>query len=73
MKNGFVESFNGRMRDECLNENLFDNLRHARSLIKVWRNDFNHHRRHTSLASLIPVEYANRSKEDQSLNRANLN
>jgi putative transposase len=44
MQNGFVESFNGRLRDECLNEHLFANLRHARELIADWRNDYNHHR-----------------------------
>ena len=71
MQNGFVESFNGRMRDELLNEHLFDNLRHARNLVAAWRNDFNHHRPHSSLAGLTPQEYANRSKEDQNLNRAN--
>lgn len=37
MQNGFVESFNGRLRDEGLNEHLFANLRHARSLIAAWR------------------------------------
>ena len=71
MQNGFVESFNGRMRDELLNEHLFDTLRHARYLVAAWRNDFNHHRPHSSLAGLTPREYANRSKEDQNLNRAN--
>lgn len=60
------------MRDECLNEHLFGNLRHARDLIAAWRNDFNHHRPHTSLAGLTPTEYANRPKEDQNLNKANL-
>ena len=39
MQNGFVESFNGRLRDECLNEHLFANLRHARHLITAWRTD----------------------------------
>jgi putative transposase len=73
MQNGFFESFNGRMRDECLNEHLFDSLRHARDLIAAWRTDFNHHRPHTSLAGLTPVEYVNQSKKDQNLNRANLN
>jgi len=73
MQNGFVESFNGRMRDECLNKHLFDSLRYARNLIAVWRTDFNQHRPHSSLAGLTPVEYANRSKEDQTLNRAKLN
>jgi len=57
----------------CLNEHLFDSLRDARRLISAWRNDFNYHRPHTSLAGLTPAEYVNRSKEDQNLNRANLN
>jgi len=73
MQNGFVESFNGRMRDECLNEHMFDKLRHARNRIAEWRIDFNHHRPKTSLAGMTPAEYANRSKADQNLNRANLN
>ncbi|WP_412050078.1 IS3 family transposase [Hoeflea sp. Naph1] len=72
MQNGFVESFNGRMRDECLNEHLLDTLRHARNLVTEWRIDFNHHRPHSSLSGLTPREYANRSKEDQNLNSANL-
>ena len=42
MQNGFVESFNGRLRDECLHEHLFANLRHARSLIAAWRDDYSH-------------------------------
>ena len=71
MQNGFVESFNGRMRDELLNEHLFDNQRHACTLLAEWREDFNHHRPHSSLAGLTPREYANRSKQDQNLNRAN--
>ena len=73
MQNGFVESFNGKMRDECLNELLFDSLCHARNLVAAWRIDFNHHRLHSSLAGMTPTEYANRSKRDQNLNRANLN
>lgn len=73
MQNGFVESFNGRMRDECLNEHLFDSLRHARSLIAAWRTYFNHLCPHTSLAGHTPAEYANGSKKGQNLNRANLN
>ncbi len=73
MQNSFVEPFNGRMRDECLNEHLFDGLRHARNLVAAWRNDFNHHRPHSSLAGLTPVEYVNWSKKGQNLNRANQN
>jgi len=73
MQNGFVESFNGRMRDECLNGHLFDSLRHARNLVAAWRNDFNNHRPHSSLAGLTPAEYVNRSNKDQNLNRATPN
>jgi len=72
MQNGFVESFNGRFRDECLNEHQFESLRHAQQLIAEWRNDYNHQRPHTSLNGLTPWEYAKRSKEGQNLNRANL-
>ena len=72
MQNAFVESFNGRFRDECLNENLFDNLRHARQIIEDWRIDYNTERPHTSLNGLTPNEFATRSKEDHNMNRANL-
>lgn len=72
MQNGFVESFNGRLRDECLNEHLFDSLRHARHIIAAWRDDYNHNRPHSSLDGLTPREYVNRSTKDQNLNRANL-
>ncbi len=71
MQNGFVESFNGRLRDECLNEHLFTSLRHARHLIAAWRDDYNHHRPHTSLDGLTPREFLNRSTKDQTLNRTN--
>ncbi|GHF69668.1 hypothetical protein GCM10017056_45990 [Seohaeicola zhoushanensis] len=49
----------------------FANLRHARELISAWRDDYNHHRPHTSLDGLTPWEYHQRSVEDQNLNRAN--
>ena len=71
MQNGLVESFNGRMREECLNEHMFPSLRHACRLIAAWRNDYNHHRPHSSLDGLTPWEYHQRSREDQTLNRAN--
>jgi putative transposase len=71
MQNGFVESFNGRIRDELLNEHLFDSLRHARNLLAACRDKFNHHRPHASLAGQTPAQYAYRSMEDQDLSRAN--
>jgi putative transposase len=72
MQNGFVESFNGRLRDECLNEHLFSSYTQAQHIIETWRNDYNHNRPHTSLKGLTPIEFANRSSLDQNLNRANL-
>lgn len=71
-QNGFVESLNGRLRDECLNEHLFPNLRQARALIDAWRDDYNHLRPHTSLNGLTPWEYMQLSQMDQNQNRANL-
>jgi putative transposase len=72
MQNGLVESFNGRLRDECLNEHLFRSFRHAREIIEEWRDDYNQHRPHTSLKGLTPNEFATRSKMDHNANRANL-
>lgn len=59
MQNAFVESFNGRLRDECLNEHIFGNLAKARNIIKDWRIDYNTQRPHTSLGGLAPAIYAN--------------
>ncbi len=72
MQNGLVESFNGRMREESLNEHLFSSIRHACRMIAAWRTDYNHNRRQSSLAGLTPHEYANRPNGGQNLNRANL-
>ena len=58
MQNGFCESFNGRMRDELLNETLFFGLDHARAKIGAWANDYNHRRPHSSLGYATPAEYA---------------
>ena len=54
-QNGFVESFNGKLRDECLNEEVFDSLAHARKMLALWRHDYNHHRPHSSLGGLTPA------------------
>ena len=69
MQNGFVESFNGRLRDECLNEHLFRNMIHARQLIADWHDDYNHQRPHSSLNGMTPWEYANTIKDDQGRSR----
>jgi putative transposase len=57
-QNGYIESFNGKLRDECLNENEFINLQHARDLIESFREDYNQLRPHSSLAGLTPAEFA---------------
>ena len=59
MQNAFVESFNGRLRDECLNEHIFSSLAEARKIIENWRIDYNTQRPHTSLGGLAPAVYAN--------------
>jgi len=58
MQNGFVESFNGRMRDELLNESLFLDLEHTRQLIADWVTDYNTARPHSSLGYQTPAAYA---------------
>jgi putative transposase len=58
MQNGYIESFNGRMRDELLNESLFLDLDHARHLIGVWVADYNSARPHSALGYQTPVAYA---------------
>ena len=57
IENAFVESFNGRLRDECLNTNWFLSLKHARDVIEDWRKDYNTVRPHSSLGGLTPVEF----------------
>jgi putative transposase len=58
MQNGFCESFNGRMRDELLNETLFFGLDHAREKVSAWVSDYNHQRPHSSLGYATPAQYA---------------
>ena len=61
--NAFVESFNGRFRDECLNESWFLTLQEAREAIESWREDYNDVRPHSSLGDRTPSEYAGASTE----------
>ena len=60
MQNGFVESFNGRLRDELLNETLFHSLPHVRAVLSSWRRDYNERRPHSRLGWLTPAEYRSR-------------
>ena len=63
-RHGFVESINGRLRDECLSEHLFPTVHHARHVIAKWRDDYNHHRPHASPDGLTPREFFTRSEKD---------
>lgn len=61
-QNRLVESFNGRLRDECLNEEVFESLAHARRVLARWRHDYKHTRPHSALGGATPAQ-ARRSPE----------
>ena len=58
VENAFIDSFNGRLRDECLNVHQFTSIEDARAKIEAWRVDYNQRRPHGSLGHLTPDEYA---------------
>ena len=64
-QNALIESFNGKLRDECLNENLFSSLADAKDVLKDWKEDYNHHRPHSSLGNLTPQEFAQKMRMDK--------
>ena len=61
--NAHIESFNGRLRDECLNVHQFLSLEHAQRLIEAWRVDYNRQRSHSALGDLTPSAFAQRPQE----------
>ena len=63
VENAFIESFNGRLRDECLNINQFLSIADAKAKIEAWRVDYNQRRPHSSLGDLTPNEYAREGQE----------
>jgi putative transposase len=65
--NAFIESFNGKLRDECLNANWFDTLEQARQIIYEWWHDYNERRPHSSLGDLTPSEYERELRRTQML------
>lgn len=62
MQNGLIESFNGKLRDECLNEQWFETLHQARTVIAAWRRDYNEERPHSSLGRIPPAQFAERHR-----------
>ena len=63
-QNGYIESFNGKLRDECLNENWFTGLKEAKRLVEEWREEYNERRPHSSLKGKTPAETANDYKNN---------
>lgn len=62
VENTFIESFNGKFRDECLNMHWFMSLEHARSIVEDWRIDYNTERPHSSLNDMTPEEFIRSQK-----------
>ena len=70
VENAFIESFNGRLRDECLNVHQFSSLTEAQHLIEAWRLDYNQRRPHSSLGHLTPNEFAGQRQALQTVEEA---
>jgi len=64
IENAFIESFNGRFRDECLNEHWFRTVEDARVRIEAWRHEYNAERPHSSLGHLTPAEFARQTEAE---------
>ncbi len=69
-ENGHIESFNGRLRDECLNVMQFESIEDAIEKTEAWRIDYNDHRLHSSLGHLTPNEYAQKGQEKRTVELA---
>lgn len=65
VQNAYIESFNGKFRDECLNDNVFVSLNSARQIIENWRLDYNSERPHKSLNKMTPEEFAAKHNQNQ--------
>ena len=64
-QNAFIESFNGKLRDEFLNETLFASLHEAREELTKWQDDYNNCRPHSSIGNLTPSEFVEKIKMDK--------
>ena len=70
VENAFIESFNGRLRDECLNVHQFASLAEAQGIIEGWRVDYNQRRPHSSLGHLTPNEFVGQCQVIQTVREA---
>jgi putative transposase len=73
MQNGYIESFNGKFRDECLNEQWFVSLSQARHVIADWRRDYNEVRPHSSCGRIPPSQFAANHRVQQGNNAVSFN
>lgn len=71
MQNGYVESFNGKFRDECLNEHYFESLAEAQQIIAAWRDDYNQIRPHSSLGRIPPAVFAAEHRRNANASETN--
>ena len=69
--NSYIESFNSKLRDECLNEQEFINLEHAKEEMESFREDYNQNRPHCSLGEMTPAEFAAQGPRGGHLDQAN--
>jgi len=67
VENAYIESFNGKFRDECLNEHWFMSLRQAKSLIEDWRVEYNTERPHSALGYLTPEQFSQAHRQQRLL------
>ena len=72
VQNAYIESFNGRFREECLNDNVFVSLSGARIIIEAWRQDYNTARPHSSLSDMTPEEFSSQFEQQQAGNTKKL-
>jgi putative transposase len=70
VENAFIESFNGRLRDELLYGELFMEMLDARRKLEAWRRDYNENRPHGSIGKLTPTEYADQVRTTQTQRRS---
>jgi len=69
-ENGYIESFNDKLRDECLNREIFRNGKEAQTIVEAWREEYNNYRPHSSLDYLTPAEFARRYYEKNRVTEA---
>ncbi len=70
--NAYIESFNGRLRQECLTQHWFASLDEAQSIVEAWRQDYNHERPHGSLQYQTPNEFIDRWRQKQNIPKAEI-